>query len=66
MEFLTMQYKKHDVFLQYRKAVFQTCSVKKLLLKISQNSQESISARVFFKTSPAAASGYQNLTQMKM
>ena len=49
MEFLTIQYKKHDAFLQYRKAVSQICSVKK-----------------FFKTSPAAASEYQNLTQMKM
>ena len=42
----------HNVFIAYKNAeadeVVQRCSVKKVLLKISQNSLENTCARVFF------------------
>ena len=39
---------KINEFLQNREAVIRRCSVKKVFLKISQNSQENTSTRVFF------------------
>ena len=39
---------KINGFLQNREAVIRRCSVKKVFLKISQNSQENTSTRVFF------------------
>ena len=43
-----MEYVFLSLKLQNKEAVFQRCSVKKVFLEISQNSQESTCARVYF------------------
>ena len=42
----------------FSKAVAQTCSIKKVFLEISQNSQENTCARVSYRTPPVAASDF--------
>ena len=51
----------HEVMNLFLEAVVQRCSVKKLLLEISQNSQENTCARVSFLIKLQAASVFQSI-----
>ena len=52
--------------IDYSEVVTQWCSVKKVFLKISKNSQENTCATLFYRTRPVAASDYWILIQCRI